>query len=52
MGVPTNEIENYVDTIPNPPSMNRFKQAIAKAKKICNESEGMEKKAEVSSWKK
>lgn len=51
MGVPTNEIENYVDTIPNPPSMNRFKQAIVKAKKICNESE-MDKKTEVSSWKK
>ncbi len=52
MGVPKDEIENYVDTIPNPPSMNRFKQVIVKAKKICNESEVMDKKTEVSSWKK
>jgi hypothetical protein len=26
-----------VDTIPNPPTMNRFKQAIAKAKKIAGD---------------
>jgi len=52
MGVPKNDIENNVDTIPNPPSINRFKQAIVKAKKICNESEVMDKKTEVSSWKK
>ena len=29
------KIEDYVDTIPNPPSFNRFKEAIANAKRIC-----------------
>lgn len=28
------EIEKYVDTIPNPPNFQRFRQAIAKAKQI------------------
>lgn len=41
-------IEDFVDTIPNPPSINRFKQAIALAKKISNFSQEGEEDIDTS----